>query len=153
MCIRDSLTAVPTPEEAARWTAEQVVELVGERLALGRQLESMAREVETLKHQLDWFRRQIFGQKSEKRPLEANPQQMILGELPVPESSPLPPAKEIAAHSRRPRATDYAKADTSALFFDETRVPVETIAVPNPETEGLTADQYEVCLLYTSRCV
>ena len=138
------LTAVPSLEEAARWTAEQVVGLAGERLLLGRQYEAKQREVETLKHQLDWFRRQIFGQKSEKRPLEANPQQMILGELPVPESSPLPPAKEIAAHSRRPPATDYAKADTSALFFDETRVPVETIAVPNPETEGLTADQYEV---------
>ena len=138
------LTALPSLQEAARWTAEQVVELASERLLLSRQFEAMKREVETLKHQLDWFRRQIFGQKSEKRPLAANPQQMILGELPVPASSPLPPAKEIPAHSRRPQTTDYAKADAAALFFDETRVPVETIAVPNPDIEGLTADQYEV---------
>ena len=93
------LTAVPTLEEAARWTAEQVVGLAGERLVLGRQFEAMKREVETLKHQIDWFRRQIFGQKSEKRPLEANPHQMIPGELPVPESSPQPQAKEIPAHT------------------------------------------------------
>ena len=34
--------------------------------------------------------------------------------------------------------------DDSALFFDETRVPVETITLANPEIEGLTADQFEV---------
>jgi Transposase C of IS166 homeodomain len=92
------LTAVPTREEAARWTAEQVVELAGERLALGRQFEAMTREVETLKHPLEWFRRQIFGQKSEKRLLEANPQQMNLSDLPVPEFSP-PPSRQ---RGRRP---------------------------------------------------
>ena len=32
----------------------------------------------------------------------------------------------------------------AALFFDEARVPVETITVANPDIEGLTPDQYEV---------
>lgn len=139
-----SLTAIPTLEEAARWTAPQVVKLATEHRVLDRQFEAMKREIETLKHQLDWFRRQIFGQKSEKRLLEANPQQMNLGDLPIPESPPQLPAKEVAAHGRRPQTTDYAKTDAAPLFFDESRVPVETIAVPNPDTEGLSADQYEV---------
>ena len=39
------LTAVPSLEEAARWTAEQVVGLAGERLLLGRQYEAKQREV------------------------------------------------------------------------------------------------------------
>lgn len=138
-----SLT-VPTLAEAARWAPGQIVALAQANAAAQHQLDALRLEFQAMKHQLDWFRRQIFGQKSEKRLLEANPQQMILGELPMPESSPLPPAKEIAAHSRQPRSTDCAKADASALFFDETRVPVETIAVANPEIDGLTPDQYEV---------
>jgi hypothetical protein len=48
-----------------------------------------------MKHQLDWFRRQLFGQKSEKRLFDAHPQQMSLGELPVPESSPPPPPRRL----------------------------------------------------------
>jgi transposase len=138
------LTHVPTREEAARWTSEQVVDLAQAHLGLGRQFDAMRLEVAAMKHQLDWFRRQLFGQKSEKRLFDADPHQMNLGELPVPESSPPPPGKDIAAHTRRARATDYARDDESALFFDEARVPVETIAVPNPDAEGLAPDQYEV---------
>jgi len=32
----------------------------------------------------------------------------------------------------------------SVPFFDETRVPIQVIRVPNPQTAGLSADQYEV---------
>ena len=35
-------------------------------------------------------------------------------------------------------------ADESTLFFDEAKVPVEVINVPNPQTAGLSADAYEV---------
>ncbi|HQA69409.1 MAG TPA: IS66 family transposase, partial [Aggregatilineales bacterium] len=55
-------TPVPTPAEAAQWAPERVVELARSHAALQR-------EVETIQHQLEWFRRQLFGQKSEKRPL------------------------------------------------------------------------------------
>ena len=34
--------------------------------------------VESLNHQLDWFKRQLFGRKSEKRELEDNPHQPML---------------------------------------------------------------------------
>ena len=34
--------------------------------------------------------------------------------------------------------------DESPLFFDEAKVPVEVIVVPNPETEGLAAEDFEV---------
>lgn len=138
------LTQLPTREEAAQWTADQVVELAGAHLAQQRQFELIKGEFEAMRHQLDWFRRQLFGQKSEKRIVDANPHQMNLGELPVPESSPPPPAQDIAAHTRRARTSDCAKGDESALFFDEARVPVETIEVPNPEAEGLAPDQFEV---------
>jgi len=37
-----------------------------------------------LKHQLEWFRRQIFGKKSERRPIESDGAQLSLMELPAP---------------------------------------------------------------------
>lgn len=139
------ITHVPSLQEAAAWSPERVVETVGAHLHLQRQFDAMHVEFEALKHQLEWFRRQLFGQKSEKRLLEANPHQMNLGELPVPESAPPAAGKPIAAHTRRPRSTDYAQGeDESGLFFDDKRVPVEIIAVPNPEVEGLAPDQFEV---------
>ena len=101
-------------------------------------------EIQSLQHRVQWFERMLFGQKSERR-LEPNPQQMLLGELPVP-TPPEPAAgKTVAAHTRRSPTTDCAGGDDEgALFFDPARVPVETIAVPNPELAGLSADQYEV---------
>ena len=101
-------------------------------------------QVSALQQRVQWFERMLFGQKSERR-LEANPQQLLLGELPVPTASPAPAGKIVAAHTRRPPTTDGAAgSDESALFFDPARVPVETIVVPNPEVAGLPPASYEV---------
>jgi len=126
---------IPSLDEAAAFSPQQVVDLVGE----------LSRELAAAKHQLDWFKRQIFGQKSEKRMIEPNPAQMSLGELPIPETSPEAPGQKVAGHIRRSPQTDFARdKDESLLFFDEARVPVETIAVGNPEITGLSSEQYEV---------
>ena len=53
---------VPSLDEAATFSPQQVVDLAC----------SMSREIEVLKHQLDWFRRQIFGQKSERRIIDGS---------------------------------------------------------------------------------
>ncbi|MGQ5491166.1 transposase domain-containing protein, partial [Thauera sp. ZXT1-4] len=69
-----------------------------------------------------WFRRQLFGQKSEKRVVSPDPTQMHLGELPIPDTQPVSPGKSVAGHTRRASHTDFAQSkDESALFFDETR--------------------------------
>lgn len=130
--------SIPTPEEAARWTAGQIVDLVRTNVGLRH-------ELDTAKYQLEWFKRQLFGTKSEKRHPEPAPTQMFLGELPIPESAPVAPGKLVAAHTRRARATDFAKTeDDDGLFFDQARVPVQTIELPNPEAEGLSPEQYEI---------
>ena len=49
-----------TDDEAADFTPEQVV-------GLSEQVVGLNEQVLGLKQQIDWFRRQIFGQKSEKR--------------------------------------------------------------------------------------
>ncbi|HAY10665.1 MAG TPA: IS66 family transposase, partial [Thauera sp.] len=138
-------TPVPTLAEAAQWAPEQIVELAQANIALQRDMDAMRLEFAALKHQLEWFRRQLFGQKSEKRVVSPDPAQLHLGELPIPDTQPDVPGKTVAGHTRRASRTDYAQdKDESALFFDETRVPVETITLANPETEGLAADQFEV---------
>ena len=51
----------------------------------------------------------------------------------------------IGAHDRERKGKHpNAKEDESTLFFDEQRVPVEVIQVPNPDIEGLSPEAYEV---------
>jgi transposase len=97
-----------------------------------------------LQHQLDWLKRQLFGEKSERRHLAPPPEQLSLGEAlaPVPEQQQ--PSRTVAAHQRRVAAKPTADGAAGRLFFDEQRVPVEVIAVPNPEIAGLPANAYEV---------
>jgi transposase len=108
-------------------------------------LSALQQENEQLRHQLEWFKRQLFGSKSERFVPEANPQQLHLGEsLPTAEAASSA-QQAVSAHTRKTPQRDFAQDDAAALpFFDASKVPVETIAVANPEVEGLTPDQYEV---------
>lgn len=139
--------ALPTLDEAAAFSPQQIVDLAGHRAVLARQIDQLQQQIAGFKHQLDWFRRQIFGQKSEKRSIEMPCSQLSLGEalsIPQPGTPPEHPTRPVAAHVRRntPKAPD-ADAE-SVRFFDETRVPVETIELPNPDIAGLTPEQFEV---------
>jgi transposase len=132
-----SLTPLPSLTEAAHWRPQQVVDLA-------RSHRELMQQIEALKHQLDWFRRQIFGQKSEKRPIEI-PLQMSLGEAPEQDKPASPePTRLVPAHHRRMQRNGAEAGDESGLFFDAAKVPVEVIHVPNPDIAGLEPDQYEV---------
>lgn len=131
---------VPSLEEAARIAPEQVVDLVRAQVALRE-------EVETLKHQLDWFKRQLFGEKSERRIVDDSSAQMNLGEaLNAAQSTPAPPAaqRRVAAHTRRVATRKPDTGEDSVAFFDETRVPIEVIELAAPETQGLAPQDYEI---------
>ena len=142
MSPRSSISAA-TLEEVARWSPQEVFETLRSSEERHARLQ---RDVESLTLQLEWFRRQIFGSTSEKRLIEVAGGQLHLGEmLPVPEQS-VAPAREVPAHIRRLPRSDAADSgnDESSLFFDDHRVPVKVIEVPNPEVQGLSAEQYEV---------
>jgi transposase len=95
-----------------------------------------------LRRQLEWFKRQLFGEKSERRHLEPPPEQMSLGEgLGAPQQDP-GATRPVAAHQRRRRQP--GAGEEPALFFDPARVPVETIALPNPEIADLPPEAYTV---------
>ncbi len=128
---------VPSLDEAATFSPRQVVDLVG----------SLSREVDSLKHQLDWFKRQVFGQKSERRILDSADGQMSLGEAMTQDQvvpPPSPAGRQVAAHTRRPVTKTPDTGDDSLPFFDDLRVPVEVIELTAPEAEGLAPEQYEV---------
>lgn len=101
-----------------------------------------------LKRQVEWFKRQLFGQKSERRLLSPHPQQLSLSGLLPPTSAaadtPPSPTEPVRAYQRRVQPEPQAEAaEVQELRFDAS-VPVEVIAVPNPEVTGLTAADYEV---------
>jgi transposase len=126
-----------TEAEMAALSSTQLIALV----------QGLAATVQSLQHQLEWFKRQMFGSKSERLRVLENAQQLGLGEILAPPEAPAPRKERlVAAHTRRERQGDAAAVGEaeSVPFFDEKRVPVETIEVPHPEVGGLRADQYEV---------
>jgi transposase len=132
------LTRMPDAAELAGMDMQHVAQL----------LRSQAAQIEVLSAQIEWFRRQIFGQKSERYAPLPDAQQMHLGEL-MPVQPATPPAEQdVPAHTRRKARSDFTDDAAGVPFFDEARVPVVSIDVPNPEVQGLSAEevarQYEV---------
>jgi transposase len=105
---------------------------------------SQAETIAALQHQLDWFRRQIFGQKSERFAPEPDPTQMHLGEvLPVP-APPVEEHKTIAAHTRRVAHKDGADTGEALPFFDESKVPIQTVVLMHADVKDLRSDECEI---------
>ncbi len=126
-------------------SADTLQALAAQMAELSRQYEASLRENEQLRAQLDWFRRQLFGKKSEKRLVEPDAAQGTLGEaFDAASDTPAPGKKTRVAGHDRHTAPKHPGADESTLFFDEDKVPVEVIAVPNPDTVGLDPEDYEV---------
>ncbi len=126
-----------TVQAVATMSAQQVAQL----------LQSKVATIATLQHQLDWFKRQLFGKKSERFAPEPDPQQMHLGQildaLAVPCEQPQA-GSTVPTHTRRKPSRDFADEGCHAPFFDQAVVPAQTIEVPNPEAQGLAPEQYEV---------
>lgn len=126
---------VPSAAEVAALDPHHVVTL----------LRSQANTIEALQRQLEWFKRQIFGKKSERFAPLSDGQQMHLGEdLEVPPQPQHEVETPVPAHTRRRRGSDFADDRASAPFFDESKVPVRVIEVPNAQAQGLQPHEYVV---------
>ena len=109
-----------------------------------QKLDTLEAENRKLRKQVDWFRRQLFGSKSEKRPVD-NPYQMHLGEgFEVPESTADNRPKKTVSYERGvgPKVRPEDCVTETGLRFDDS-VPQKTIRLPVMELNGLTPDQYE----------
>ena len=115
---------------------ERLSEATGElRSALGR--------ITQLQQQVDWFKRQLFGRKSEKRlEFDAFEQAHLFATLGI-ETPPdgEVPTREVR-YRRREKRRDGA-VNESGLRFDET-VPVEVIDVVDPAIEAIPEAEREV---------
>jgi transposase len=103
----------------------------------------LEQQVADLTHQLDWFKQQLFGRKSEKRRIEDNPHQPLLkGFEKDTQPSKAEPTKETITYTRRKGRGERCVNDTGLRFDDS--VPVQTIELPAPELSGDNAHEYEV---------
>ena len=103
----------------------------------------MQEEMASLTQQVAWFRRQIFGSRSERRfGIDPVPQGTLFAEFGLEEVSDREIRDEtLAFPRRRPRRRDTAVND-SVLWFDES-VPVETIIVENLAAAGIPEGERE----------
>lgn len=106
-------------------------------------IERQSSQIEELTAQVKWFQNQLFGQKSEKRVPVSSPEQMFLGEQFQSENTSSK-TETIKEHQRKKRKTKSEDGDDQKLFFDPEVVPVEEVAIDNPEIKGLCAEEYEV---------
>jgi len=135
-------TRTENTTDIASLSVPQMIALVQSRDAA---IQMLQQQIDAMKHQLDWFKRQLFGQKSERLAPLPDPTQMHLGEMmPLPATPAAQPSRTVPAHTRRVTKRDLATDSEAVPFFDESRVPVQIIHVPDAATAGLAADQFEV---------
>jgi transposase len=97
---------------------------------------------EELAAQIQWFQKQLFGAKSERRIVDAVKEQLYLGEQFQKETVEAE-TQTVKEHKRKKRRTRSVDGNEQKLFFDDS-VPVKEIKVHNPEVEGLNEDEYEI---------
>lgn len=105
-------------------------------------ISALEAENRELKRQLAWFRRQLFGTKSERRILTDNPHQPLLDGFDDAQANPASaPASEHISYTRRKgKQRDEACVTEQGLRFDDS-VPLETIDIGVPPE---LADAFEV---------
>jgi transposase len=120
--------------QADKMSREEIVALLKAHHELQQQAEELSRQVE-------WFKRELFGSKSERRMLDTDGRQLLLGEIFRQEESTTAPAITVAAYSRN--RSGKPELSPEEPRFDSS-VPVEVIEVPDPEMEGEDLADYEL---------
>jgi transposase len=92
---------------------------------------NLTNEIKSLKEQLEWFKRQIFGKRSEKDIENSNSAQLSLG-LELPEQELIKEKKLVSAHLRVSKNTDNA---TKISFPDD--LPLERIIIDLKDEEKI----------------
>jgi len=119
-----------------------------ESVALLQQNEELAHQTVDLQRQVEWFKRQLFGRKSERRLGAPDPQQLSLSGLlttpAAPADRPPPPTETVKAYQRRVRFASTTDPYSDGELRFDAAVPVQEIVLANPEVAELSPDAYEV---------
>ena len=96
-----------------------------------------------LEQKLDWFKRQLFGHKSEKQLLEDDSSQGSLFDAATKDTL-AGASTEIKAHTRKSnKQLNGDKVNDTGLRFDAS-VPTNVIDIQAPELQGDNANDYEI---------
>jgi len=118
-------------EQAATMDRNDIVALLASH-------QEITARVAELTRQLEWFKQQLFGEKSERRFVDPDSRQLALGEWRSTDA----PGKEItiAEHRRhaRPAPSEETTSEDPVRFDDS--VPVEEIRLPHPPID----DDHEI---------
>lgn len=119
----------------------QIVNLQADYSSLESDYTLLQQRLDEVTRQLDWFKRELFGPKSERRAV--HPDQLALFESMLEGLSPGPEVtSEVPAHTRRKKRGDTDVNDTGLRFTDE--VPLEVVELSVAELDGPDADDYTV---------
>lgn len=110
---------------------------------LTSEITDLQRDNQLLKHQLDWFKRQLFGEKSERRLVDVPPEQGQLFAAGQPNPVSAPESTPIAAHQRRNKQRQTNDVLDSGLRFTDD-VPVRVIDRTPKALEGDGAEAYVI---------
>lgn len=110
-------------------------------------LRTTTADLQKANYQLDWFKRQLFGARSERRILGvlSLSDQLWLGEqfLDSPETPPSPSVTIKQYERKHRRKPTNLVAPDSQLRFDE-NVQVETVNIADPRFDGVSSDDIEI---------
>ncbi|ARU57238.1 IS66 family transposase OrfC [Oleiphilus messinensis] len=128
---------------------DTVIEPLPPQEAHSKVLQENARlqaRVVDLERQLNWYQKQVFGSKTEKRVLDPPEQthfHALLGE--VPEPPPEPEEKQTITYHRGVASKQRQEDDVNGRGLRFTNdVPVQVIELLPDELRGEDADQYEI---------
>ena len=122
-------------EQATKLSHPEIVFLLREK-------QSLEAKLATTEQQLNWFKKQIFGQKSEKREYVVDPRQLSLGELQSAREAP-EQKQEVKAYERgkaKKQPLEGSPEDSGLRFGPD--VPVKEILLPCPEIDNLDPSEY-----------
>jgi len=124
-------------EQAATMDRKSVAALLASHQQISVSLKELSARNEELARHLEWFKQQLFGSKSERRPVDPDGRQLSLGEWKQEDS----PGTEItvAEHRRRSTRRRDDTADEGQVRFDDS-LPVEEIRIPHPALD----DEHEI---------
>ena len=130
-------------ERAASMSRDEIAALIDENAAL-------AARTDDLQPQLDWLKRQLFGEKSERRFDLDTSRQLSLGEGIVEKPKAAPPIPEpirVPEHARRKQRSE-GDVLPEGLRFDDS-VPMTIIELVDAETDGI--DPADLALIECKR--
>jgi transposase len=134
--VNNTATTQPSTNTFADLSREELLVAVSD----------LTNKLKLTQHQLDWLKRQLFGEKSEKRFL-LNPDQLgfdadVLGKLSEEQDTR---AEEKISYTQKkgPKLRPSDCVTDCGLRFDAS-VPMKTIRLTPPEIEGLDESEYEI---------